>query len=257
MKTDNTNYKLEGKGQVIVLIHGLSDNLDYWQPITESLKKEYTILRYDIRGHGKTPLGKEDPSIQLYVNDLDCLMGNLGIKKATLLGFSLGGTIAQQYTLKYPDNVDKLILISTFSRCTPQLTETFKKLDQTLDISFDEFYDAMIPMVLCPHIIRKYQKELEMIRKEASLAANTQAIKKTINAMLNFDVTKDLKNINNKTLIIAGKEDPICPLSIQKEMHENITNSEIVILEKTRHNVLVEGNINRISVLINEFLKGD
>ena len=64
------NYTIEGSGETLVFIHGLSDNLLYWEFLASNLKKDFQVLRFDLRGHGQTELGEDEISIGTYVQDL-------------------------------------------------------------------------------------------------------------------------------------------------------------------------------------------
>ena len=94
------NHILEGVGKdTIVFIHGLSDSLEYWTKLSLRLSEDYQILRYDLRGHGKSEFS--DFTMEDLADDLHELMLKLDIEKASLAGLSLGGNIALKFALKY------------------------------------------------------------------------------------------------------------------------------------------------------------
>src|SRR5688572_15626771 len=109
---------------VIILIHGFPFNKSMWNVQIKALKDNYRVIAYDIRGHGNSDPGIDDFFIELFVNDLLRLMEKLGIQKSILCGLSLGGYIALNAILKYPDRFDGLILNDT--QCiadTPEIKE--------------------------------------------------------------------------------------------------------------------------------------
>ena len=87
------NYVVEGKGEPLIFLHGLSDNLRYWEALTSTLKKKYQVIRLDLRGHGESELGDEDITIDTYADDLKNLLDDLKIGAGNLIGFSLGGLL--------------------------------------------------------------------------------------------------------------------------------------------------------------------
>jgi pimeloyl-ACP methyl ester carboxylesterase len=105
-------YKTFGKGDPIILINGYSFTMDSWDPtLLGTLASNHTVIIFDNRGIGNTTSGNEQKfSISLFANDTAGLLDALNIKKADVLGWSLGGAIAQELTLNYPDKVGKLIL---------------------------------------------------------------------------------------------------------------------------------------------------
>jgi pimeloyl-ACP methyl ester carboxylesterase len=107
-------YTVEGKGDPVILIHGLnsSANLNWRAPgIISALAPSFTVIALDLRGHGQSgkPRGKDSYGTQL-VEDVVRLMGHLKIKKAHIIGYSLGGMVATKLAVLHPDRVQSLIL---------------------------------------------------------------------------------------------------------------------------------------------------
>jgi pimeloyl-ACP methyl ester carboxylesterase len=105
-------YKTFGKGDPILLINGYSFTMDSWDStLLGTLASNHTVIVFDNRGIGNTTSGGEQKfSIGLFANDTAGVLEALNIKKADVLAWSLGGRIAQELTLNYPDKVGKLIL---------------------------------------------------------------------------------------------------------------------------------------------------
>lgn len=249
------NYKSEGTGDALLFIHGLSDNLLYWEVLATHLKKYYQVIRIDLRGHGESELGNENISINLYSEDLKNLLDELNINHINLIGFSLGGAVALDFTIRYPKFVDSLILMSTFFNVDEHSLIVFNEFKNVLNCGFEEFYDFMLPLVLCPNVIENNKHELEILKQSTSPSANVEAYTKAVDACLNFDVEKELVNIDVPTLILAGQYDEIFPLGMQKELQNKIKNSKLFILENTKHNLLVGKNNAKIIDIIKKEVK--
>jgi len=103
-------YEISGKGEPLVLIHGSFGDRRFWDPQFMELSKKYKVLRYDIRGYGKSALPNSN---ELYrdVDDLKALLDYLGINKAHICGLSLGSFILIDLALTYPDKCLSLIPI--------------------------------------------------------------------------------------------------------------------------------------------------
>lgn len=232
------NYVVEGDGENLVFIHGLSDNLLYWEVLATTLKKDFRVVRFDLRGHGQSPLGDEEISIDTYADDLKNILDDLGIQKANLVGFSLGGAVALDFAIKYHDYVSSLVLMSTFFRYD-DVMDTLDQFKNYLDKGFDEFFDFMLPRVLCPDVIEVNKEELEFLKKESLKTANIDAYTKAVDACSSFNVESQLSKITVPTLILAGKYDRIFPLSIQENLSQKISGSRLIVLDNLRHNLLV------------------
>jgi 3-oxoadipate enol-lactonase len=106
----STNYEIVGSGKCLTLIHGAGNNLNAWFNQVPAFSERYRVLTYDVRGHGQTELPEGELTIELWVEDLYALLKALNINETFLLGHSMGGAIALQFTLTHPKMVKALIL---------------------------------------------------------------------------------------------------------------------------------------------------
>ncbi|HOW56218.1 MAG TPA: alpha/beta hydrolase [Syntrophorhabdaceae bacterium] len=104
-------YTVIGEGYPLVLITGYSATMDMWDPLLiKNLSSHYKVILFDNRGMGRTSASARPFSVELFVEDTVGLMDALKIKKAHILGWSMGTFIAMELALKHPDRVDKLVL---------------------------------------------------------------------------------------------------------------------------------------------------
>jgi hypothetical protein len=107
-------YKMFGKGDPILLINGYSQSMDNWDPILlERLAFNHTVIIFDNRGIGNTTSGEKGFSIVQFANDTAGLLDALEIKQIDVLGYSMGGIIAQELGLNHPNRVGKLIIYAS------------------------------------------------------------------------------------------------------------------------------------------------
>ena len=249
------NYKVEGSGEALVFIHGLSDSLLYWEFLAANLKDDYQIIRMDLRGHGESELGNDEITIDAYVGDLKNLLDELKITHANLIGFSLGGAVAIDFTIKYPDIVDSLVLMSSFYKVDQYSIDILNQFRNALDNSFEDFYDLILPMVLCPDVIEENKDELMFLRRVASQTANTQAYSSAVDVCSNLNLENELGKIDIPALVLAGRYDEISLLETQKELHDSIDNSDLIVFDDVKHNLLIGKNNERILDILKNFFK--
>lgn len=103
-------YEMTGDGDPVVLLHGLGGDTRYWQGVFDTLAAQYQVVRYDMRGFGRSALPTTEP--YTHADDLKALLDYLGLGRAHLLGHSFGGDQAIQFALAYPDATCSLVLIS-------------------------------------------------------------------------------------------------------------------------------------------------
>src|SRR5215472_16088831 len=106
-------YKTFGKGEPFLLIGGIGDKMDSWEPsILRNLSTNHTVIVFDNRGVGNTTTGTKPFSIQQLANDTTGLLEALKIQKADILGYSLGSLVAQQLIVTHPEKVNRLLLVA-------------------------------------------------------------------------------------------------------------------------------------------------
>ena len=251
------NYKVEGNGETLVFIHGLSDDLNYWEFLAANLKDDYRVVRFDLQGHGQSEMSEDEITMDNYVDDLKNLLDGLNIKKANLIGFSLGGSIAMDFTINYPDYVDSLVLMSSFSKCDDYLKSILNEFRISLEHGFEDFFDCILPKVLCLDVIESNKNELKILKELASKTANTQAYINAVDICLSFNIEDELHRINVPTMVLAGKYDEISRLDTQEELQNKIENSKLIVFDDVKHNLLVGKNNVEILNLLKKFIKNN
>ena len=248
------NYELEGEGKTIVFVHGLSDSLAYWKVLSENLKNDYQTLIYDLRGHGESSDDDRNTTIDLYQEDLYQLLKSLNIENAVFVGLSLGGNVILNLAVNHPEMVNGLVVMSSFPEHDEKLKNIFDDFDNAIDEGFVEFFDTILPYTLPDDILEEHKELLENVKVEAAKTANIEGIKKGINAGYGFNLSDKLNEMNAPTLVIAGEEDNLTTLDIQRKISDNIQDSELIVLEKTKHNILIGRNIEKVLNIINDFM---
>ena len=248
------NYKLEGEGKTIVFVHGLSDSMNYWNVLTNELKNSYRTLTFDLRGHGNSTDDRSETTIDLYQEDLYQLLKALKIENAVFVGLSLGGNIILNLAINHPEMINGLIVMSSFPEHSESLEKIFNDFEDSINQGFVEFYDTILPYTLTEDLLVKHKELLENIKYDAAKTANTEGIKKGIIAGYGFNITDKLNTIDAPTLVIAGEEDNLTDLEIQKKISDNIKDSELIVFENTKHNILIGRNIDKLLEIINDFM---
>lgn len=167
-------YEVKGKGFPLVMVNGLGGNLDGWEnyhPLVEELSRELKLVMFDNRGAGRTDISDRKYTIRLFADDTAGLMNALGISRAHVLGISMGGMIAQELVLNYPEKVAKLVLCSTCSGGSKDVQssqEVSKMLTaDTSKMSQEEQKRMFLPLVLTDDFIEKNPDFLKLLVQRA------------------------------------------------------------------------------------------
>jgi len=106
-------YLEAGEGPVLLLVHGMAGNAENWREVIEPLAREHTVIAPDLPGHGSSEPGGGDYSLGSLAAVLRDLLLTLGHQRATVVGHSLGGGIAMQFSYQFPEMVERLVLVSS------------------------------------------------------------------------------------------------------------------------------------------------
>ena len=237
----NINYWDEGNGsETILLIHGFTGNVEEWYFQFSHFKINFRIIALDLRGHGKSEIKDYDLKISDISNDIKTFLEKKGISKVNLIGHSMGGMIALDFAINYPDKVNKLILIST----TPIGTQRAFSESQIAffkSTPVDQVINMMSKMASIPLEKQKperrdfYKKLQDWSRKRRGKGITNDTLVAYLTLTSGFDVVKDLKNIKVPTLLLCGDKDKLVRDQNSKILNEKIPNSKLIIFSECGH----------------------
>jgi 3-oxoadipate enol-lactonase len=256
----NIYYEIHGDGFPLVMISGLSSNIDWWDPriIQETSKKSKTIV-FDNRDTGRTEKSKAGYTIKKLADDTAGLMNALKIQRSNILGISMGGMIAQEFALNYPKMVEKLLLLST--TCggpksvspPPQLLELLTKPRE--GISPEEMAKMAIPIIFTGDYIKSNPVDIKQFTQRIlKIPIAPDAYMRQIGAIMTHDTYNRLPSIKAPTLVMAGNKDILVMPQNSKILAERIPGAKLVYLDKSAHLLFPEMFEKAISTVI-DFLK--
>jgi len=235
------HYRDEGEGDVLLLLHGAFSSLHTFNDWNKQLKKHYRVIRLDLMGFGLTgPNDANDYSMENHIRVLKTFLNILKIEKCHVVGNSLGGWLAWEFTYRYPQKVDKLVLIDSAGFLEEENVPIPFKLART------PVFGRIIKYVVRPQILEQFLRQVyfdqskvteQLITRYYELfnrEGNPDAFLKLVNQPVS-DNTAALKHINNKTLILWGREDMWIPVHNAYRFHAMLINSTLKIYPKVGH----------------------
>ena len=235
--SQNTFYILDKKTDVpIVFIHGVGLNHKIWEPQINVF--ENTFLAYDILGHGKTPLDKENLSFDDFSNQLINLIDELNIKRIHLVGFSIGSLIARNFASKYSDRLESLILLCSI----------FKRTEKQQQIVKDRFELAKKSKSLSKQALKRWftdeylEKNPNTYNKISSILEQNsmENFLKIYELFVNHKDDEQFEKIKTKTLIMTGEGDIGSTPEMSINLSKVINNSNVKIISKGKHLCSIE-----------------
>jgi pimeloyl-ACP methyl ester carboxylesterase len=240
--------------QPLVFVHGLSGRWANWLEQLPVLAAERRVVTLDLPGFGFSPMPAQEISISGYARLLDRLLGELGIDAAAVIGNSMGGFIAAELAIAFPQRVERLVLISAAGVSTTnhpgstRAVPVLRRLDRTLarggawvaaesDVLSRRarMRDALLGVV-----VRHPSRLPPALAAEQLRGAGKPGFLQGLRAVLDYDVRERLPEIACPTLIVWGEGDRLIPVRDADVFAELIGDSRKVIFEDTGHMAMLE-----------------
>jgi pimeloyl-ACP methyl ester carboxylesterase len=256
-------YAQAGSGPVLLLIHGMAGNFENWKAVIEPLARHHTVIAPDLPGHGASAPGAGDYSIGALAAGLRDLLIALGHERATLVGHSLGGGIAMQFSYQFPEITERLVLVSSGglgSEVSPVLRAAAlpgANLFIAATAARASTVGAALARGLAVIGLRPNTDVAEVARGYASLADPDRraAFLATVRSVIGTGGQRvhagDRLYLAEGTpvLIIWGERDPMIPLHHGESAHEAIPGSRLEVFEGVGHLPQLEAPGRFIAVL--------
>ena len=232
-----------GDGPDVLLIGGLGDPYEAWQGQLDGLAGRYRVTAHDNRGVGRTPMPADGLSIRAMAGDAAAALRELGIERAHVAGFSMGGQIAQELALAHPDRIASLVLLSTYGRTDPLLHQTISSwiwLAQTADDP-REFLRSFSTWLFSRHgHANGFVEQWVQAGLDDPHAMSTEDFCAAGQACLEHDALDRLGAIEAPTLVVAGDEDLVTPPRFAREIAGRIAGARVEVLPGYAHQSFME-----------------
>ena len=245
MSTGNageTAWERHGSGPPVVLIHGFGLNRAMWQWMLPALTPHFSVLTYDLLGHGDSAPPADTPGLAMFSRQLLGLMDRCGIERAALVGFSLGGMIARRAALDHPDRVAALaILNSPHDRSPAEREAVRKRVRQTEEQGPAANVEPALERWFTPAFRTETPETIALVR--AWITRNDSAVYPQIYRVLaegDAEIVEGLERIACPTLVMTGEDDPGNTPAMAQAMAGLIPGARLAILPGLRHMALAE-----------------
>ncbi len=225
-----THYRWDGPAEkpVLLLSNGLGTNLTMWDRQIPELSREFRVLRYDPRGHGKSSVPPGPYSIEQLGCDVLALVDRLGIERFCFCGLSMGGMVGQWLGVESPERLTGLVLCNTAAKIG-----TIESWNTRIELVLKGGVEAAIPLVLDRWFTPDFQKnEPDVVARNREMLVSTPPAGYVAGcaAVRDMDQREAVHNICVRTLVIAGAYDPVTPPAEGRYLADNIAGASYVEL---------------------------
>ncbi|MCY7346891.1 MAG: alpha/beta hydrolase [Pyrinomonadaceae bacterium] len=244
-----------GAGEPLLLIMGLGGSRREWRRLLPALSAEYRVIVFDNRGVGETVANDEAFSIPLMASDAKAVLEAANVESAHVLGMSMGGMIAQEFALHYPEMTRSLIL--TVTNCggreaVPAELEVYFALQGRGVATPEDAFWAMAPYIYAAKTPR--ERLAEDLAAREGVFTKPENFMRQLQAIMSWQGTfPRLLNIKVPTLVIGGVNDRLIPCANSKILADAIPNAQLVELEDSSHIFPTDQPEKSIEVIL-EFL---
>jgi len=256
--TKGTKFKLRGvtNKKIVIFVHGLGLKGEMWQWLPKELEQEFTIVTYDIFGHGESSLPEKPPTLRMFSLQIKELMDHCNFDRIILAGFSLGGMIVRRFAQDFPELVEGLIIInSPHVRSQQQQKSIEARVSLSQESGPTATVSAAIKRWFSENFIKGNPLVIDKVKKW--IINNDPSIYPKIYKILAYDLEEIIKPqppINCPTLIITADQDYGNGPEMSKKIANEISQSQLHIMRNLKHMGLVE-DPNQFGSIIKPFLQ--
>lgn len=241
------NYICQGEGEDVLILHGWGANIDTVMPIVNLLKTHFKVYAVDLPGFGKSEKPKEVFGSEDYARVVKEFLDKMGIKKVILIGHSFGGKLSIILGSKYPEMVEKIVLINSAGLIPKRGLKYYIKVYSFKLLKF--LYKSFFFWLDKEEKMEKFYKKFGSTDYREADGIMRRILVKVVNENLK----PILGEIKAPTLLIWGDKDTATPLYMGKIMEREIPDSGLVVLEGAGHYSYLD-DFNRFAIIIRTFL---
>ncbi len=248
-------YEDVGTGDTILLVHGHPFNRTMWSPQVRFFSETHRVIAPDLRGYGDSETEGDKTLLEVFAHDLVSLLDALKIEQVILGGLSMGGQIALEFAISYPERICALLLADTFATLDTELGKQNRRdtADRLLREGMTPYADEVLSKMAAPVNIET-QPEMAWQVHEMMRAASPKGAAAALRGRAERrDYLPLLQNIAVPTLIVVGDLDEFTPISDAEVMHAHIANSRLEIIEGAGHLPNLE-KTERFNLILSDFL---
>lgn len=252
-KNIQVSYCDSGKGTALVFLHGFLENQKMWDAFVPEFSKKYRVITIDLLGHGNTePLGYVH-SMEDNADIVHAVLSELKIRKALLLGHSMGGYVALAFAELYPDSVKGLVLINSTSRADSDERKTNRdRAIKAVKQNYTNFVRLSIANLFSEDNRERLANEIEYVKSEA-LKTPLQGIVASLEGMKIRQDREVLLHFSPfPMMMVLGKKDPVLNY---EETIEQVENTKVHLVAFPDGHMSPIENQAELTIALNSFFK--
>jgi 3-oxoadipate enol-lactonase len=242
----NIYYESHGDGEPLLLINGYGQYSGHWAALIPRLSKDYRVISFDNRGTGRSDKPEVPYTMKMMAADAKGLLDAIGVDRAHVFGVSMGGMIAQEFALNYPDKVMSLILGCTQCGGKQSVLPTQEAMavlfgPEMAKLPVEQMARETAPWLWTKEFIDRNPKAVDLyVEITSKYPTPIQGFACQAQALMGHNTYERLPQIKAPTLVIAGDADRLIPAENSKILASRIPGAELVMLKNAGHGFFSE-----------------
>ncbi len=220
----------EGTNLPLILAHPIGASLRFWDALMPHLAGHGPVVRYDLRGHGDSPVSEDEGDIDRFADDLLALADAEGLERFDLCGVSLGGMVALAVAARQGDRVHRVVVSSTAASVAPPPTGWNGRREAALKEGMAPLAGPMVERMFSA-AFRETADPLVGTLKTVFERMSPTGYADAVSILRDADLSERLARVQSPTLVIAGQQDPLCPPQKQQALVDALPRAELSVLD--------------------------
>jgi len=229
------HYEVSGSGPWLTLSHSLAANTAMWDAQMQALNQHFTVLRYDIRGHGQTQATPGPYTLNQLSDDVHALLVHLGVQSTHWIGLSLGGMIGQTFAIQHPEMLGHAVIADSSGRGAPNAASMW---GDRAKLALSQGMSPLVEPTLQRWFTQDYrEKNLAVMAQIGQMIVSTppEGYAGCCGAISGLNTLDQLRDLRSPCLVMVGEQDMGTPPAMSELIHQHWPASSYVVLQNAAH----------------------
>ncbi|MDP2454742.1 MULTISPECIES: alpha/beta fold hydrolase [unclassified Kaistella] len=233
------DYADIGKGDVVVMLHGLGSTKKDWDLQIPVLSQKFRVIAPDFRAHGNSERVPKEQGVEIMTEDVFQLLNSLNIKKASFVGFSMGGAVCFNMAYSHPEMVDKLVIVNSGPDFNNAKDSGVDILAERTKIIKEQGFTSLAETISKGMFPEENQQQWRKEFLQRIIDNDEDAYLYTFGSLMKWGLDDKVSELKNPTLVIASDMD-YTSVDYKKAYVNKMQNAKLVVIENSRHGVVVD-----------------
>ncbi len=235
----DVDYADVGKGDVIVLLHGLGSTKKDWDLQIPVLSQKFRVIAPDFRAHGNSERVPKQQGVEIMTEDIFQLLKFLNIKKASFVGFSMGGAVCFNMAYSHPETVDKLVIVNSGPDFNNAKDSGIDLLAERTKIIKEQGFISLADTISKGMFPEENQKQWRKEFHQRIIDNDEDAYLYTFGSLMEWGLDDKVSEIKHPTLVV-GSDTDYTSVDYKRAYVSKMENAKLVVIENSRHGIVLD-----------------